>query len=62
MKSPSIYKLKDLLKIVNQIQTCIKGKWVPARPLGLSSLVYRFRCTWLVFTGQADVLIWPEDQ
>lgn len=38
------------------------GKWVPARPLGLSSLFYWFRCAWLVFIGQADALVWPEGQ
>lgn len=33
--------------------------WAPSRPEGFSSLSYRLRATWLVFTGQADALIWP---
>ena len=62
MKSPNVYKLSDLLRTVNQTQACINDKWVPARSLGFASLTYRFRCAWLVFTGQADALIWPEGQ
>lgn len=34
------------------------GRWVPARPLGYSSMIYKLRATWLVFTGKADALIW----
>lgn len=26
------------------------------------SLQSRFRCAWLVFTGRADAVIWPEDE
>lgn len=33
--------------------------WAPARPEGFASIWYRMRATWLVFTGQADALIWP---
>lgn len=62
MKSPDIYRLGDLLRMASQNQTFINEKWVPARPLGFSSFLHRFRCTWLVFIGQADVLIWPEGQ
>mgnify|MGYP001610755592 CR=1 FL=1 len=31
----------------------------PARPEGFASIGYRLKATWLVFTGQADALIWP---
>lgn len=31
----------------------------PARPEGFASITYRLRAAWLVFTGQADALIWP---
>jgi hypothetical protein len=34
------------------------GRWVPARPLPFYSLFGRLRATWLVFTGQADALLW----
>lgn len=39
------------------------GTWVPARPynsLGIR-LMKRIRCAWLVFSGQADVLVWDQD-
>jgi hypothetical protein len=36
------------------------GEWVPARPYGLYSLSNRFRLAWMVFTGKADALRWPE--
>lgn len=35
------------------------GRWVPARPIGFQSIWERFRATWLVWSGQADALIWP---
>lgn len=37
------------------------GSWVPARPEGYHGLVSRFQLAWLVFTGRADALTWPED-
>lgn len=36
-----------------------RAYWAPARPEGFASIWYRLRATWLVFTGQADALIWP---
>ena len=35
--------------------------YVPARGEGFASLENRIHCAWLVFTGQADALTWPED-
>jgi len=35
--------------------------WVPARTEGYPSVWHRFKCAWLVFTGRADALTWPED-
>lgn len=35
------------------------GRWVPARPYGFQTIGRRIRATWLVWTGQADALIWP---
>lgn len=40
----------------------INGKWVPARPLGYPAFWYRVKATWMVFTGKADALVWPEGQ
>jgi hypothetical protein len=31
------------------------------RPEGFASLGSRLRCAWLVFTGKADAVTWPED-
>ena len=39
-----------------------KDGWVPARPEGYSSILYRLKATWLVFTGRADALVWPGGQ
>lgn len=59
--SPTIYKLENLIKMVNgpeRSDACINGKWVPARPLGLFSLRSRLKAAWLVFTGRADAVEW----
>jgi len=34
------------------------GRWVPARSEPFHSIMQRWRAAWLVFTGQADALIW----
>lgn len=36
--------------------------WVPARPEAIQSLRNRFKMAWLVFTGQADALLWRGNQ
>lgn len=36
------------------------GRWVMARPLGLTGIRYRLRLAWDVFTGKADALYWTE--
>lgn len=38
------------------------GKYFPARSHGYASLRHRIRCAWLVFTGKADALVWPDNQ
>lgn len=35
------------------------GDYEPARPHGLYSLRNRIRLAWMVFTGEADALLWP---
>ncbi len=37
-------------------------QYVPARPIGFWSWRERFRLAWLVFTGRADALVWPQGQ
>ena len=36
------------------------GSWQLARPYGFYSFWIRLRLAWKVFTGNADVLIWPD--
>ena len=63
MKDPDIiYMTQEWVKGLDEVTTEIDGRWVPARPLGLSSIWYRLRASWLVFTGKADALRWPGDQ
>ncbi len=61
-KTPSLYRLEDLLKSTQNVAVNINGKWVPARGIGFFSFKERIKLSWLVFTGKADVLIWPEGQ
>jgi len=58
MRDPNIIHVQSLLGQCHSTQTEIDGKWVPARPLGFPSILYRFRAAWLVWTGRADALIW----
>lgn len=60
MKSPNIISVKEVNSAVLQGSRDTDGDWIPARPLGFVSWRERLRATWLVFTGQADALIWPE--
>jgi hypothetical protein len=62
MKHPSLIGAVSLAKCANENAVNINGRWVPARPLGFQSFFSRVRCTWLVFTGKADALVWPEGQ
>ena len=61
-KAPNLWTLESLSESVRHASAQINGKWVPARPLGLFSLRYRMRLSWLVFSGKADALKWPEGQ
>lgn len=61
-KYPNVWTLRQLFDSANSVSNEINGKWVPARPDGYPTLRSRFRCAWLVFTGKADAVIWPEDQ
>lgn len=63
-KAPELYTLERLLNDLNNHKTSanINGRWVPARPMGLYSLKNRIKLAWMVFTGQADVFLWPEGQ
>lgn len=60
-KAPNLWRMEDLSSIYDNM-TEIKGKWVPARPLGLYSIRWRLKLALMVFTGKADALKWPEGQ
>jgi hypothetical protein len=64
-KTPSVYSLRRLLDENTSPNTSASrdGKtYVPARPEGFWSWRERARIAWLVFTGRADAVIWPEGQ
>ena len=62
-KYPSIVRLQDLIDGVKSNAASKDGNhWYPARPLGFASFQYRLKAAWLVFSGQADAVIWPEGQ
>ena len=57
---PVTWTLRRLFDQVRMASTSDDGvTWRPARPLGYPSLGNRIRSAWLVFTGKADVLLWP---
>jgi hypothetical protein len=62
MRDTSIHDLNTVLRIAATCSAEINGKWVPNRPEGFASGWYRWKAAWLVFTGRADALIWPEGQ
>lgn len=62
---PRVWKLKDILDHATNtdgaVSVCVRGRLVPARPMGWPSIKSRFKAAWLVFTGKADAVTWPED-
>lgn len=64
MKDPNIIRLSpEWLRSLNECQSSNDGKhYVPARAEGYSSILYRLRAAWLVWTGRADALVWPQGQ
>lgn len=53
--------VKKQIEIPIQIRSgwIIKSIWLPARPKSLLSFRQRLVHAWLVFTGKADILVWP---
>lgn len=58
LKMPNVVRLLDLLD--SRVSMEVGGRWIPARPLPYYSWRARWRAAWLVFTGRADALVWPE--
>lgn len=48
----------------NVPQKCINGKWVPVRPINYQyrSIKEKLKECFLVWTGKAEVFMWPEGQ
>ena len=59
MRSINTFKVNELKN--NSMHKYINGRWVSARPIGLTGLKYRIKCAYLVFVGKADIVQW-EDQ
>lgn len=62
MKAPRVIQLDNEFVCVAGCQVNIDGEWVTARPEGYYSIANRIKSAWMVFTGKADVLVWPEGQ
>ena len=55
----TIWRVADVIESAAANSTQLpSGRWVPARPLGWTSLSMRWKAAWLVFTGKADALMW----
>lgn len=62
-KAPSLIHADEISSVRSGSSLVfINGKWVHARPIGHFSLANRIQLAWMVFTGKADALVWPEDQ
>ena len=61
---PNVYRLAGLLRAADgtSMTEVADGRWVPSRPLGFQAWHQRWRAAWLVFTGKADAVVWPENQ
>ena len=61
MTNTRIYYIDQLIDwdITKEVKDYLgKTFWVPARPLSQTNPITRLKATWLVFTGQADAVIW----
>ena len=60
----TMWRLGDLIAFAreNMVKPTHDSKYVPCRPLGWTSLKYRLRAAWMVFTGKADAVTWPRGQ
>ncbi len=63
-QAPSIFRLAFIANQLSSHRDMVQigDHWAPARPLGFFSIGNRLKCAWLVFTGKADALIWPQDE
>jgi len=64
-RAPMLYTLDKIVQAGTDPEILSEhssGQWVPARPLGMYSLRNRLKLALMVFTGKADVVIWPGEQ
>jgi hypothetical protein len=54
-----MYTLEWLVKSASEVQTCIDGKYVPARPISGTFYLQRLKDALAVYFGKADAFIWP---
>lgn len=60
MKHPTIRNVVDVVRDARENECGLPdGRVVPARSEGSQILNSRLRAAWLVFTGQADALVYP---
>lgn len=57
-KAPNLFTVESLVEHANSCHAEIKGKWVPARPIGLFSLISRIKLSFGVFIGRYDAVRW----
>jgi hypothetical protein len=57
---PYAFQAARDLKTKGISQQLPDGRWIPARPMGYASFMNRVRCAWKVFTGEADIVEWPD--
>ena len=58
----SLYAKDHAIKWVDMIDRWHVWSELQRRPTGLQTFRRRLHATWLVFTGRADALVWPEDK
>lgn len=59
----TLWSLADLMRSAATGKTSKDGRhYYPARPLGMTAFGHRIGIAWLVFTGRADAVVWPENQ
>jgi hypothetical protein len=63
-KAPTIWSMENLCKYLRHGPVVLTQdhRQVPARTIGYFSFRNRLKAAWLVYTGKADALIWPEGQ
>ena len=57
-----MYTLESLMRFASEVQTCINGKHVPARPISGTFYLERLKDAIAVYFGKADAFTWPGGQ